>query len=148
MDRKCGIAPWMSLGFSPLLFILFLTDLESFLRSKSFRGVSLNSREDVLMLFYADDLIIFAHSQLIWKESWKPLRNTCIIKSTWWLWTQQKRKVFTSEMVEKAQTQTSYSGKGFPQNVRQHVAKHSNLEKFFFDIKCFFIFFRAITVFI
>lgn len=47
---------------SPLLFILFIADLESFLRDRDVSGISVNGLIDVLILLYADDLVILAYS--------------------------------------------------------------------------------------
>lgn len=49
---------------SPQLFILFLADIEDFFREKGFTGVQLNGRDDVIILMYADDLIILANSPI------------------------------------------------------------------------------------
>lgn len=49
---------------SPLLFILFLADMEDFFRKKGLTGVQMNNSEDVILLMYADDLIILANSQI------------------------------------------------------------------------------------
>lgn len=47
---------------SPLLFILYLSDIDEFFRAKGFDGVWINNHTDVIVLLYADDLILFAHS--------------------------------------------------------------------------------------
>lgn len=45
---------------SPLLFSLFLADLETFLLEKGCRGLSINSANEVALLGYADDLVLLA----------------------------------------------------------------------------------------
>lgn len=46
---------------SPLLLILFITDLETFIRHRETCEISVNSMTYVLALLYADDLVIPAH---------------------------------------------------------------------------------------
>ena len=48
---------------SPLLFALFVHDFEEFFRSRNVRGLSINHREDVLLLMYADDTAILSYSE-------------------------------------------------------------------------------------
>lgn len=45
---------------SPLLFILFIADLEDFLARKNIKGVSINGNLDIRSLQFADDLVLFA----------------------------------------------------------------------------------------
>ena len=47
---------------SPLLFSLFVSDIEKFLRSKGVHGLSITEREDALLLMYADDAAILSNS--------------------------------------------------------------------------------------
>lgn len=49
---------------SALLFILYVSDLEMFLRSRGVRGVSVNNTEEILLLMYADDLVLLAYSKI------------------------------------------------------------------------------------
>ena len=49
-------------SLSPTLFSLLLSDLEVFLRERGCRGISVNHRTDIMILAYADDLVIFAES--------------------------------------------------------------------------------------
>lgn len=51
-------------SLSPLLFALFLSDIEEFFRSKGLSGLRLNSQCDVLCLAYADDLAYLADCPL------------------------------------------------------------------------------------
>ena len=53
---------------SPLLFAIFLFDLEEFLRSKGIRGVSASHLIDILLLAYADDIVILADTYIIMKN--------------------------------------------------------------------------------
>ena len=45
---------------SPTLFSLFLHDIECYLREQGCRGLSLNSLIDILLLAYADDIVLLA----------------------------------------------------------------------------------------
>lgn len=47
---------------SPLLFAIFLADLEVSLRSKGVRGVVLRGLLRILVLVYADDIVLLAES--------------------------------------------------------------------------------------
>ena len=47
---------------SPFLFALFLSDLLEFLESRGIRGVSVDSKEEITLLAYADDLIYFSNT--------------------------------------------------------------------------------------
>ncbi|CAG5073493.1 Similar to X-element\ORF2: Probable RNA-directed DNA polymerase from transposon X-element (Drosophila melanogaster) [Cotesia congregata] len=49
---------------SPLLFILFISDIVSFFRDKGLTGLQLNGLRDLLMLLYADDLVILLRRQM------------------------------------------------------------------------------------
>lgn len=49
-------------NLSPLLFILFINDFETFLRSKHLCGVNIDGNTDLLSLLYADDAVILADS--------------------------------------------------------------------------------------
>lgn len=51
-------------SLSPTLFLLFLSDIESYLRDRGHVGPSINSTQDILTLLYADDLVLFASSQI------------------------------------------------------------------------------------
>ena len=48
---------------SPLLFSLFLADIEAYFRDRGASGINLDNRVDLLMLLYADDLVVFAESE-------------------------------------------------------------------------------------
>lgn len=50
---------------SPLLFAIFLADFETFLRSKEVRRVTIVRLKRILMLAYADDIVLFAET---WKD--------------------------------------------------------------------------------
>src|SRR5580698_3538922 len=47
---------------SPLLFSLFISDMEEFFRQHNCNGVSLNHLVEILILLYVDDLILLANS--------------------------------------------------------------------------------------
>ncbi|XP_050503548.1 uncharacterized protein LOC126882617 [Diabrotica virgifera virgifera] len=48
---------------SPLLFSLFIADIETFFYGNGARGVSIDSKNEILLLLYADDLVILADSE-------------------------------------------------------------------------------------
>lgn len=47
---------------SPNLFSLYLSDMEKFLLDKGCRGLAINSLLEVLLLAYADDLVLLSDS--------------------------------------------------------------------------------------
>ena len=68
---------------SPILFALYLNDLHSFLKSKSFNGISVNENSDellvylrLLILLYADDTVLFSNSESDFSTLWMCLIHT------------------------------------------------------------------------
>lgn len=59
----------------PLLFALFLFDLETFLIEKGIRGVSVMHFCEILLLAYADDIVSLADSYIGMKKILKPSMN-------------------------------------------------------------------------
>ena len=47
---------------SPTLFSLLLSDIETFLREKGCRGIQIDNIHDILILAYADDIVLLAES--------------------------------------------------------------------------------------
>ncbi|XP_015124438.1 uncharacterized protein LOC107046348 [Diachasma alloeum] len=64
-------------SLSPLLFILYIADLEKYLRELGFRGVNINGITDVLLLLYAYDLVILVESELVLKKILIALDSYC-----------------------------------------------------------------------
>lgn len=64
---------------SPLLFAIFISDFESFLRSKGVRGVSVSHITEILLLAYADDIVLFADDFFNMKRIVKALFEYCIV---------------------------------------------------------------------
>lgn len=61
---------------SPLLFALFLQDLEIFLKSKGLSGVSVTHVTEILLLGYADDIVILSDSYIGIKKSYYTYMST------------------------------------------------------------------------
>lgn len=61
-EITCGVLQGEPL--SPLLFSLFLSDIEAYFRERGAVGVNLDNSVDVLMLLYADDLAILSDSPI------------------------------------------------------------------------------------
>ncbi|XP_015120510.1 uncharacterized protein LOC107043490 [Diachasma alloeum] len=49
---------------SPLLFLLYISDFESFFRSRGCSGINLNGRSDILMQLFADDAVFLADTHV------------------------------------------------------------------------------------
>ncbi|XP_046478639.1 uncharacterized protein [Neodiprion pinetum] len=64
-------------ALSPDLFLLFIADIEHFFRSKGYYGLSINGLTDILMLLYADDTVIFAHSPIDLLRKLRVLEEYC-----------------------------------------------------------------------
>nr|XP_046485383.1 uncharacterized protein LOC124220478 [Neodiprion pinetum] len=62
---------------SPLLFILFIADMEEYFREEGLYGTSLNILTDVLLLLYADDLAIIANNKADVAKKLKILHKYC-----------------------------------------------------------------------
>ena len=64
---------------SPLLFSLFLEDLEKFLLNYGIRGVAVNHMVDILLMGYADDIVILSDSYVGMKQAIRGLFDYCTI---------------------------------------------------------------------
>lgn len=62
---------------SPLLFILYLHDIDSFFRDRGITGLNIDGYNDILSLLYADDLILFADTPAALKRILKVLLEYC-----------------------------------------------------------------------
>lgn len=61
---------------SALTFILFISDIESELR-KQVRGINITIKVDILLLAYADDLVILAESEVDVCKKLRILQKYC-----------------------------------------------------------------------
>lgn len=66
-------------SLSPLLFILFIADFETFLRNQDCSGVNINNHVDLLILMYADDTVLLANSAIELEKLLKSLELYCDI---------------------------------------------------------------------
>ncbi|XP_015509342.2 uncharacterized protein LOC107216614 [Neodiprion lecontei] len=62
---------------SPILFILYLHDIVDFFRSKGAQGIQINNVYDLIMLLYADDLVILARTFSTLRKSLSILEEYC-----------------------------------------------------------------------
>lgn len=62
---------------SPLLFVLYITDLETIYREHSCEGININGTSDILVLLYADDLVILGNSENDLRRKLDLLHNYC-----------------------------------------------------------------------
>ncbi|XP_043478069.1 uncharacterized protein LOC122508659 [Leptopilina heterotoma] len=63
---------------SPILFSLFMADLEDFLRAEGIRGVSMGHKNEIILLAYADDIALFADSPAALNKLLRALLKYCI----------------------------------------------------------------------
>lgn len=62
---------------SPSLFSLFLHDIESYMKRKGCRGVSVDHKTEVDVLAYADDIVLFADTPLELEKKLNALHFYC-----------------------------------------------------------------------
>ncbi|KAI5717529.1 hypothetical protein M8J77_007453 [Diaphorina citri] len=62
---------------SPLLFLIFINDIEQFFKDKGAIGVPISHEQDILTLLYADDLIIFGSSKTDLQQKLNILQDYC-----------------------------------------------------------------------
>ena len=62
---------------SLLLFILYISDIEDFFRARDLRGLNVDAVTDLILLLYADDLIIRAYSPADLKKKLRTLYAYC-----------------------------------------------------------------------
>ncbi|CAB0018335.1 unnamed protein product, partial [Nesidiocoris tenuis] len=62
---------------SPLLFSLFISDFEDFLKARNLPGVTIDSRHEINALFYADDLVLFLDSSITMNKLLSALKDYC-----------------------------------------------------------------------
>ncbi|KAI5693940.1 hypothetical protein M8J75_008201 [Diaphorina citri] len=62
---------------SPLLFLLFTCDLVQYLRDRGFTGIQLSAAVDVMILLYADDMVILGYSKSDLQRKINALREYC-----------------------------------------------------------------------
>ncbi|BES90660.1 Reverse transcriptase (RNA-dependent DNA polymerase) [Nesidiocoris tenuis] len=62
---------------SPLLFSLFISDFEDFLKARNLPGVTIDSRHEINALFYADDLVLFSDSSITMNKLLSALKDYC-----------------------------------------------------------------------
>lgn len=68
---------------SPLLFSLFIADIDDFFRKSDMVGINIDNRNDLLLLLYADDLVILADSEIDLARKLRTLEQyTCLNKLT------------------------------------------------------------------
>lgn len=63
---------------SPLLFILYISDIDDYFRSRDLSGIDINNKLDVMILLYADDLAIVARNKADLRTKLKALRLYCL----------------------------------------------------------------------
>jgi sorting nexin-29 len=62
---------------SPLLFNIFLNDLETFFKIRGFHGVKVAENKEILVLSYADDVVLFSKSPVDLRDKLLCLEEYC-----------------------------------------------------------------------
>lgn len=70
-----GVLQWDPL--SPLLFAIFISDIDSYFQNQGSKGVTLDEGDNIRMLLYADDLVLFAESQIQMEKNLRILDSYC-----------------------------------------------------------------------
>ena len=75
MSNTCPISEKLQQGelISPLMFALYISDIESFLEAERIGGVSLNHWMDIIVLAFANDSVFLLGSQIQMKKNAKIL---------------------------------------------------------------------------
>ena len=78
-SQKAAVSEGVLQGeiLSPLLFTLFVSDMETFFRSQGAHGLSITEKEDVILLMYADDAAILSYSEGETKKQLNILKRYC-----------------------------------------------------------------------
>lgn len=66
-------------SLSPLLFSIFVSDIESFFRQRGALGLSIDGGHDVVLLLYADDLVILSDSAADLNRKLGVLAEYCLV---------------------------------------------------------------------
>jgi hypothetical protein len=66
---------------SPLLFSLYTCDIESYFREKGHHGIPVDNRNDILLLMFADDMVILGDSKTDLCKKIKCLEEYCASKN-------------------------------------------------------------------
>ena len=93
---------------SPLLFILYISDMEQFFRSQNLRGLNLDRVTDLIMLLYADDLTILAYSPPDLKRKLRTLFAYC--EANFLTVNIEKTKVLPFQMAGRTKQESFYYG--------------------------------------
>ncbi|XP_039278921.1 uncharacterized protein LOC120350321 [Nilaparvata lugens] len=64
-------------SLSPFLFSCYLRNIESFFRGRGFHGIPLKNQTDILMLLFADDIVIFADGEVDLRNKINCLSDYC-----------------------------------------------------------------------
>jgi sorting nexin-29 len=65
---------------SPTLFNVFTNDIETFLKSRGFHGIRITQDSEILLLAYADDLVLFSKSAIDLRDKLLALEEYCNTK--------------------------------------------------------------------
>ncbi|KAI5717340.1 hypothetical protein M8J77_004178 [Diaphorina citri] len=66
-------------SLSPLLFILFISDLSEFIRSKGIQGLPINPEYNLIALLYADDLVLLTDKENELQKMLDALEEYCTV---------------------------------------------------------------------
>ncbi|KAI5739178.1 hypothetical protein M8J77_015968 [Diaphorina citri] len=68
---------WQGDSFSAGAFAAYINDIEDYLRKKGYRGINIDGKTDIILLLFADDLIIFADSKIDLQKKLETLKEFC-----------------------------------------------------------------------
>lgn len=95
------------------LFIFFLWDIEEFFRNRGLIGLNIDGKNDLILLLYADDTSILAHSHVDLSRKLKALADYCVINGL------EVNSSETSIMIYKAA--------GRPRHIPEHFRYYNGI---------------------
>ncbi|KAL1447226.1 hypothetical protein WDU94_000608 [Cyamophila willieti] len=66
---------WQGDSYSPAAFAAYINDMEEYMIRKGYRGINIDGRNEIILLLFADDLIILADSKIDLQKKLETLKE-------------------------------------------------------------------------